>query len=359
MESPYNQLSGFEGEALSDFGQEGFNEVLDSELAVEVSIYNYDLSECNTRRVVIQNNHQDTKLKTMSRAMFAPIGTCKAGMYVLYKNRFWLIVGIVDDNKVYEKAILLICNYKMTWVNDEDKVVQRWANAESASQYNNGETNMKFYFVRSDQLMVYMPDDDEVLKLNTGARFVIDKRCKMYEEDIDENATESLGHRLIVYKLTRSDTVLDDYTDSGIIGFIMTQDQQHTDDGFYRIGGKGYWLCGKSEAKPDTDNKITGNIDCDSDMLYINLEPCEYKAVFRDEDGNEVDASTIEYDFHIEFSAEEYEDSDFDYIDIRQSGQTISVSVNDSRLNGKTFKLVLKAAGLETTTKIIRIREFF
>lgn len=295
----------------------------------------------------------------MQRAMLARIGTCKAGMYVKYKNRFWLIVGIVDDNKVYEKAILLICNYKLAWVNESGKVITRWANIESASQYNNGETNMKFYFVRSDQLMVYMTDDDEVMKLNSGKRFVIDKRCKMYEEGFAADVTISTDNPLIVYRLTRSDTVLDNYTDSGIIGFIFSQDQQHETDGYYRIGENSYWLCGDSDKKPEVNTNITCAIECDSDDLYIGLGSSEYRAIFHDEEGNDVDASTIKYDFHVEFSGKEYEDDDFDYIDIGQNGNVITMSANDSSLNGKSFTLVLEVEGYEPVTKAIKIREFF
>ena len=36
MKTPYDQLSGFESEALNDFGAEGFLEALDSGIALDV-----------------------------------------------------------------------------------------------------------------------------------------------------------------------------------------------------------------------------------------------------------------------------------------------------------------------------------
>lgn len=59
MKPPYDQLSGYEEEAIDDFGQTGFDDVLDSAMAVDVELYNYDLSVCNEIKVVIQNVHQD------------------------------------------------------------------------------------------------------------------------------------------------------------------------------------------------------------------------------------------------------------------------------------------------------------
>lgn len=358
LKPPYDQLSGFEGEVLEDWGQTGFEEVLDSEVADEVEIYNYDLSVCKVCKVMVQNNHQDTKLKTMQRMMFAPIGTCTAGMYVKYHGRFWLIIGIVDHNKIYEKAILLICNYQITWMNDDGKVVQRWANAESASQYNNGETGSQFYFVRSDQLMVYMPDDDEVLKLNSGKRFVIDKRIKMYEKSLDESVDVCTDNPLVVYQITRSDTVLDDYTDSGIVAFIMSQDEQEPDDGYYRINGTGYWLCGAPKIIVEPSGKSKCDIIMDSDVVYIDLEPALYKAVFYGDDGAEVSLSPEAYKFYIEFGSDQYEDSDFEHIDVYSNGNIMMVSANDSSLANKTFSVILEAKGYDTVTKIVTIKEF-
>lgn len=350
MQGSHDQLSGFESDAINEFGQEGFLEALESELSVNVELCNYDLTECKEIRAIIQNNHQDTKLKTLSRMMFVPIGTCKAGMYVKYKNRYWLIVGLVDDNKVYEKAILLICNYKISWIDDTGIIRQRWINAESASQYNNGESNMTFYFVRSDQLMVYMPDDPDSLMLNSGKRFIIDKRCQIYELDFEEGVTKDTSKPLIVYDITRSDTVLDNYTDSGIIGFIFTQCEQHENDGYYVVDGSGYWLC---DIPSDTqaDRKLVCVIDSDSDIIYIHLDPGIFKARFYDNDGNEIFDDLPSFDLAVE--------SDFKpRLDIQFVDQAVLVSTDDFELNNKSFTISLKADGYEPATKIVTIKEF-
>ena len=56
-------------------------------------------------------------------------------------------IDMITDG-MYEKAVLVLCNYLLTWKNENGDIIQRWVNASSASQYNNGETSNKFYFVR-------------------------------------------------------------------------------------------------------------------------------------------------------------------------------------------------------------------
>lgn len=348
MGKPHDIISGFESDALRDFGIDGFMEALDSDVATNVVLCNYDLSERSEIRAIIQHTTQDTKLKTLSRQALVPIGTCKAGMYIYYKNRYWLIVSLVDDNKVYEKAILSICNYLMTWINSAGEIIQRWAHIDSASQYNNGETNMTFYYVRSDQLMIYMPDDTESLLLDSGKRFVIDKRCKIYEKEIPSGTVKSVGHPLTVYDLTRRDSVLDDYQDGGLSSYLVTQTEQQEYDGYYLIDGNGYWLAEKP-GEPNEPSVALCEIERDSDVVYIDLDASIFTARFYTTDGTEAQADpvwSIDCDF--------LEDLNVEYV-----GRSIMISTENDRLRNKTFTLTLSAEHYEPSIITIWIREFF
>lgn len=350
LNSPYDQVSGYENEGLNDFGQEGFLEALETEIASDVDICNYDLSEVTHTRVIIQGRTQDTKLNSITRQMLAPIGTCKAGMYVKYKDIYWLIVGFVDDNSVmYEKAVLSLCNWKLSWLNAKGKVIQRWVSIISASQYNNGETGMQFYFVRSDQLLISLPDDDESLLIPDGCRFVIDKRCKIYEKDFNDSVIENTSNALATYQLTRSDTVLYDFGDNGHMEFIATQDEQHENDGYYRIDDVGYWLCDKPDIKNDKKQVLSSSIQYESDEIFIGIEPGIFTAEFIDVDGNVVSITphwTVNCDF-------------VDKLEIIEANNSISISANDNKLINKSFELLLDGDGYTTTSLTITIRAFF
>lgn len=347
MNTNNDTVSGFESDSFDDFATDAFGEALSSSLGSDVEICNFDLSVRTPVRVIINENVQDTQLKTTRRTILAPIGTCKAGQYMYYKNLYWLIVGLVDNNGLYEKAVLVLCNYLLTWENEAGKIVQRWANITSASQYNNGETSTKFYFVRSDQLMILIPDDEECLLIEHKKRFIIDRRCEIYERNFEKDVISDTSKSLMVYELTRSDNVLYDYQDSGYYQFMACQDEQRNTDGYYLVNGKGYWLCGK----PSVINKtevLSCSIECDEPDIYCGLEPTVYYAKFLDSNGNE---TTIlpQWEINCDFN---------DSLNIEYIENSISISADDNKLINKSFGLSLCADGYEKATIIVTIKAF-
>ena len=348
LQPPHMQLSGFESEALNDFGAEGFLEALESTMALDVELYSYDLSECTPIRAIFNNRLTDTKLKTLVRHLLVPIGSCHAGMYAKVKGRFWLIVGIVDDNGIYEKAILSICNYQLSWLNDAGKPIRRWANIISASQYNNGEHENLDYTIRSDQLLIALPDDDESLMIAHSSRFIIDKRCKIYEKSFDENTLIDTSKLVITYEVTRVDSVIYDYQDSGLHQVMVTQDEQHRNDGYYVIDGEGYWLCDMPTAGKDNAS-LSCEIVCEQPIVYNDIEPVAFVAKFYDVSGNEVPNVEPEWSVIGELS---------DLLDIDYLGNAAIVSANNRKLIGHSFTLTMQAIGYEPASLAFSVMSF-
>lgn len=343
IHQPYMQVSGFEND---DMGS-GFNDSLNADIATDVEVCNYDLSFRKSVRAIVQNTVQDTKLKTLSRNVLLPIGTCKAGMYIKTDARYWLIIGIVDNNKVYEKAICIQCNYLITWAKPDGTIIQRWANAASASQYNHGESGSTYYNVRSDQMILLMPDDTDTLLLDSGTRLVIDRRCKIYEESIDDSVTRATDYPLIIYRLTRIDNVLYDYQDSGHSEFIVYQDEQQEDDGYYVVNGHGYWLCGQPNIQTEPKENI-GRIDSTTSVLYDGANAVTFTAIFVDENGSEIDGD-VQWDIQCDFSAD---------INRTIDRNTISIWVDNTKVINRSFELVASMNGYTDLHKTITIRAF-
>ena len=111
MSTPYEMTGGFESDDFDNFSQDAFAEALDSSLGVEVELYSCDLSESKSIKAIVNGTVQDTKLKALKRQILTQIGTVSAGMYIKYKNRFWLLEGVTDDNSMYEKTEMVLCNY--------------------------------------------------------------------------------------------------------------------------------------------------------------------------------------------------------------------------------------------------------
>lgn len=338
---------GFDSGELQNLASNGFVSALNSDAAVNVELCNYDLSVCTPIRAIIQNNTANTKSNTMIRQVLTPIGTCKAGMYIKYKNRYWLIVGLVDDNTMYEKSVVALCNYNIAWLNDSGQIIRRWVSAASASQYNNGETSSEYYRIRTDQLMVLTPDDDECLLLHSGIRLIIDKRCKIYERMFSEDTVVDTTNPVIVYQITRVDSVLFDYQDSGHSEFMAYQDEQHENDGYYVINGEGYWLC--DIPKQQSDSSQAAEIECDCDTLYPQIDPCIFTARFYDLFGDDVEAEPI---WEIESDVK-------DKLSIDYVGNSVIISTNDMSCINHTIKISLHADSFVSATKEIQIRAFF
>ena len=342
-----NISGGIESDAFIDSAEGAFEDIVNSALGENVEICNYDLTIRKPVKVVVEGVTADTRLNALQRKILAPIGTMKAGQYVYYKKRYWLIIGIVDDNKFYEKGVTIICNYELSWLNQEGKPVRRWINASSASQYNNGETSTVNMFYRSDQLMILMPQDDECLFIPHGKRFILDMRTRLYEKSFSKDVVSDTSKPLITYFMSRIDNVLFDYIDSGHAQFMATQDEQHENDGYYVIDGKGYWLCDV----PKDEDKLTVlscSIERDEDVIYNGIEPSIFTAKFLDVNGKEVNVSptwVIDAPFK-------------DKLEIEKVENSISIAVNDKKLLNKSFVLSLSAEGYETTSITIKIEAF-
>ena len=310
----------------------GFQDALDSMMSCEVELCNYDLSQRQTIKAIIEHKQQDTELQTLERLCYTEIGLCKAGMYIHYKNRYWLIVGIVEDNGIYDKSILRICHYPLTWMDETGKVHQRWAYLETATQYNNGESGYTYYYRRTDKLLVYIPNDEASLFIPHNHRFIVDKRREIYEREIPVDCEFYGGKPLRVYRMTRQDNALYDYGDGqGVLVVILYLDEQRANDGNYLINGERYWLCdpyqkGTTDQPTQTKHCV---IEYDSDVLFNGLDYSSFEAVFMDGE-NDVEAIPV---WTVTGDEEKLQQ--------RISGSEILLRSDDNTLVGKTITLSL------------------
>lgn len=201
-----NLIGGFGNDAFSEYKDDALYEVLDTDIATAVTLYHSDLSNPIEIRCIIQGNTSDTQLKSMERiGLFAP-GITKAGMYIFFENRYWLITGYPGTNGIYEKAVMQLCQYKLRWQNSSGEIIERWVNGTSASKYDVGENGNNTIRLSSNTFTLLLPDDDDSLALD-GKRVFIDKNKTLPEK---------------VYKVTRSDDILYDYGEEhgGVLSFI-------------------------------------------------------------------------------------------------------------------------------------------
>ena len=186
-----NITSGYENDALSEYAQDNFTDVLETTFSDTALLFNYSLSESKEIKCVIQGNIANTQLKSMERTILVPIGTLHSGDYIFFEDEYWIVDGRPGNNKSYEKATLKECQYKLRWQKDDGTIIERWVYLTSSSKYDVGENGNNTIVLTSNNYLITIPNDEDSMTLD-GKRVFIDL------SDIPEK----------VFKITRNDDVL-------------------------------------------------------------------------------------------------------------------------------------------------------
>ena len=330
-----NLLGGFENESHLNYKEDSFAETLETDIATTIKLYSSDLSESQEIRCVIQGRMGDTQLKSLERIGLFQIGTVRAGMYIYYQDRYWLITGYPDNNGTYEKATLALCQCKIKWQNDEGKIIERWCNGTSASKYDTGRTGNQYIILTSNNFTILLPDDDDTATLDNKRVF------------IDRN----IHNPKKVFQITRSDDILYLFgeTHGGILSFIADKNELDLDRDRPDLGICDYIdpnrLSSTIPDSPSTEN-ITGSISGNSN-LKIGV-PRYYTASFM-KDGAEISLSSVSFEWKVE--------SDFPISQTitGEHNEKIKLSVSDKDSIGKQFKLQIFVNAKFVTEKEINI----
>lgn len=212
--TPSTTSGGFEDEALNSYKEDLMTDILNTELAVSVEECSPDLSERTEIKVIVQGNTADTYLRSMERTILAKIGTLKSGNYIYYEGEYWLINGRPGNNKVYEKAVIVLCQHYIRWQKEDGTIITRWANFTSASKYDVGEGGNYLMYLSSNNFTVLLPADEDAMTIE-GRRIFIDVR--------------PVPRR--VFKVTRIDDVLYNHHEhGGVLAIIVDRsefDEEH------------------------------------------------------------------------------------------------------------------------------------
>jgi len=282
-----NMLGGYENQSFLDYKDDAFAESLKTDIATTVLLCNYDLSETKEIRGIIQGNTADTQLKSMERTILVPIGTLKAGNYVFYENEYWLVNGRPGNNKIYEKATLIECQYLLKWQNSNGNVIERWINLTSASKYDVGENAGKTIILTSNNYTILIPNDSESFGLD-GKRVFIDL---------------SPTNPKRVFKITRTDDPLYNYNGhGGVLSLIADKTELDKDKDNQELR-----ICNYIETSTPTPPSPT-NLDettvLTNAVIHGKKElkcgfPRTYTALLSDKDGIAIDWDDILYGWNV------------------------------------------------------------
>ena len=311
-----NITSGYENDALSEYAQDNFTDVLETTFSDTALLFNYSLSESKEIKCIIQGNIANTQLKSMERTILVPIGTLHSGDYVFFEDEYWIVDGRPGNNKSYEKATLKECQYKLRWQKDDGTIIERWVYLTSSSKYDVGENGNNTIILTSNNYLITIPNDEDSMTLY-GKRVFIDL------SDVPEK----------VFKITRNDDVLFAHgSHGGTLNLIAdkTEFNKETDNQELR-------LCDYIDSTPTPPSEPTTPDETEDLSATIsgttNLRigvTRTYTATLSDNDGNAVQWDDTKYGWNVA--------SDFD---VKQSvtENKISLTVEDEDFIDSSFIL--------------------
>lgn len=243
------------------------------------------------------------------------------GDYIDYVGSKWIVHDADSDMEMYIDGIMYQCNYLLRWQDETGAIIERWTHISNASSYNTGKDYSYPTTIGTNQLMVYLPIDDDTVKLERDKRVFCDFTKK--------------GIR---YKFARVDSVSESFGKGGLLYIIMTEDLEHHDSDNEELQICDYFT--PTSVEPPIYNIATSSIDYVTNTIRLYDSPKRFDAVFIDNRGNNV---TDDYLAEWELTA----DFEFDYtID----GNSVFVSCSDKKALGN--ELIIKIANEDMESEL-------
>jgi len=130
-------------------------------------------------------------------------------LYDNKKKEYWMCIESYEVSGIHNEGKLGKCNRFLKWQDKYGSIKEIPAIITTASKYNNGENGTEIVYIGSDQLMIFLPLNQDTIQLDRNINFLIDEN--------KNNPT--------VYRITRVDTTLYTYMGKGFISIIVTESQ--------------------------------------------------------------------------------------------------------------------------------------
>jgi len=281
--------SGFEDDEFWAYGQDGFQELLDSAIGSDVLIYDKSIQkEPITVRAIVQNKTSDVYNSTVVRQILCNIGVLKCGQYVECEGAMWLVSALPDNNRIYEKAVLWKCKHTIRFISPlTGEIVKYPVYSTNSTQYGTGELEKTYMTVGEDQHLIYIPYNEETIKLDDQFRFLMDK-------NLDTPSA---------YRITRVDPVSyavgDERNEDGLIQWavLQTQFNDATDNRELMIAD--YFQQKPEEVVPPAGQAGLVLTDLDGDQMLAlgESKQIQVKCVLPDGTETQISDYRMEYDF--------------------------------------------------------------
>ena len=273
LDSPI-QTSGFEGDYFNDYAVSGFNDLLDSFISEEVTVYDSILSTSEILKGIVQSKINNSSFRDSERQILLPLGTYTVGDYIYYKNNHWIVKGISDENKIYQKIIMKLCTFTLKWQDTNGTILSYPCITDSKRL---GEADGKVITLGNNEKSIILPLNEITVLLRNGKRFFLDK-----------HPTSPIPYKVIGVDTTSYD---------GLVELIVREDELNPNVDRVDLGICDYF---EPTTPPDPIDPeipqvvVTINHDAIDNEVKLGLT-YNFSASFTREDGSVVETTNPKY----------------------------------------------------------------
>lgn len=137
------------------------------------------------------------------------------GGLVDFAKAKWLITELDADNEIYDRGLMLRCNYLLRWIGSDGNLKEKWCIVEDGTKYLIGEYSEDMMAIGDARIALTIRKDGDTSELCRGARFLVD------DSDTDKP---------LAYQITKPNKLFNVYDGKGVFKFILNEVQLTKED---------------------------------------------------------------------------------------------------------------------------------
>ena len=238
-------------------------------------------------------------------------------IYDSLADEYLICTESFNINGVHWQGKFTLCNWILKWQNRNGDILEYPCYDINSTQYNSGEQSNKQFTIGSSQHMITLPCDENTVILSSPQRFFLDKNIK--------NPTSFI--------VTQNDTTSYNYGNKGLVKVTLMECVSNNKTDRIDLGICDY--IDKEEVKTDNSDNIFVSksiISYNTTIIKSGGDSQIFVGKFFDDYGNEVTEINHKWEIICDFK---------DALEIEESGNQISIGIDNDYYIDEEFKLIL------------------
>lgn len=185
------------------------------------------------------------------------------GGLVDFARSKWLITELDADNEIYDRGLMLRCNYLLRWIGSDGELKEKWCIIEDGTKYLIGEFTEDIMTIGDARIALTIAKDKDTSELCRGARFLVD------DSDTDKP---------LAYQITKPNKLFNVFNGEGVFKFILNEVQLTKEDNVeLRIADYTSWTPSIPKDGDHIDSDLTIGQIVDAATAKANEKPDDNK----------------------------------------------------------------------------------